>query len=91
MTKHPCRVCGNRRSRQLNRHHLIGKEDRVVGTPQRTIKLCKDKNGCQVHKRFHAGDHHAAVQIRRSLSGIEMEWMIDYMGAEWVKATYPFK
>jgi histidinol phosphatase-like enzyme len=80
-----CRACGNT---QVNRHHLIPKEDRKPG-PQLTVKLCKDQNGCRVHHRFHIGDRKAARTIRLHLKKKEYFWLVNVMGQEWTERTYP--
>jgi hypothetical protein len=88
-----CRVCG--RKDNLSNHHLIprvkikdlGLHGQVPDQP--TIKLCKERHGCNAHFRFHRGSRKIARTIRQHLTKRELAWMVKMVGQEWVDQTYP--
>lgn len=87
----PCRVCGNDAKGELDRHHLLPKAVRKPGTRQITVKLCKAKNGCNTHFKFHEGNKTAARKIRKTLAPSEIQWMVEQVGSTWVRTIYPPK
>jgi len=89
--RNPCIVCGNAKSSETNRHHLLPREarDREGNDRQVTVRLCAEKYGCMSHFNFHMGDKQAAINIRKNLEPWQVEWMVERVGAEWVQTIYP--
>jgi 5-methylcytosine-specific restriction endonuclease McrA len=80
-----CRLCGERAE---TAHHLVPRSRGGDDVHENLMEVCGDgTRGCHGHIEARTGE--ARQQVRTSMTGAELEYVLRKKGAAWLQRHYP--